>query len=388
MAGTDRTGTKALTRRVTPSRMLRLTPSLALTLAAAVGLATALGLATAGAQRVRAEPGADLNEVRSQVRDLQHDAESASERYNQARVDLKDVTAQLGSIRKKVAVQRRAQAEAQQAVENLARTLYMSGSVDPTLQVLLTDDPAAFLAQSSAMDYLAQSQQDLLRRWQTTNLRLAQAEAELADRQARAKALTSDMKSANVEAQAKLDSAQGLLANLTQAQREELQQQRQRERERQAREAQEAAREAGGGDAGQDKPNKPNKPKPTTVPVSGKAATVVQYALSQVGKSYRAARTGPDSFDCSGLVLAAYRKVGVSLTHYSRAQFKQTKRISVSQMKPGDLVFYFGRGAHHVAIYVGRGKMVSASNPDDGVELIDFLGPWYRERFSGAGRVL
>ncbi|MFM8351190.1 MAG: hypothetical protein ACKN9D_08965, partial [Actinomycetales bacterium] len=99
MAGTDRTGTKALTRRLTPSRVLRLTssrvlrltssrvlrltPALALTLAAAVGLATALGLATAGAQRVRAEPGADLNEVRSQVRDLQHDAESASERYNQ-----------------------------------------------------------------------------------------------------------------------------------------------------------------------------------------------------------------------------------------------------------------------------------------------------------------
>jgi len=52
------------------------------------------------------------------------------------------------------------------------------------------------------------------------------------------------------------------------------------------------------------------------------------------------------------------------------------------------LVFYFGRGAHHVAIYIGGGKMVSASNPSDGVEIIDFLGPWYKERFSGVGRVI
>lgn len=359
----------------------------ALVLASTLGVAGAIGLATVLAPAISAEPVSDVNEVRDQVRDLQHQAESASERYNQARVDLKQVTAQLNSIRDKVAKQRQAQAEAQQSIANLARTLYMSGSVDPTLQVLLTEDPAAFLAQSSAMDYLAQSQQDLLRRWRTTNLRLVQAEAELADRQALAKTLTSDMKAANVEAKAKLDSAQGLLANLTQAQREELERQRQRERRQQAEQAREAAQEteresssgnSGGGGSGGG----------STIPVSGKAAKVVQFALSQVGKSYRAARVGPDSYDCSGLVLAAYRKVGVSLTHYSRAQWAQTKRISISQMRPGDLVFYFGRGAHHVAIYVGKGKMVSASNPDDGVELIDYLGPWYRERFSGVGRVL
>ena len=363
-----------------------LLPATALMLSSAMGVAAAVGLATAFAPATSAEPVSDLNEVRDQVRDLQHQAESASERYNQARVDLKQVTAQLNSIRDKVAKQRTAQAEAQQSIESLARTLYMSGSVDPTLQVLLTEDPAAFLAQSSAMDYLAQSQQDLLRRWRTTNLRLVQAEAELADRQALAKTLTTDMKAANVEAKAKLDSAQGLLANLTRAQREELERQRQQERRQQAEEAREAAQESeraseGGGSSG-------GSGGSSTVPVSGKAAKVVQFALSQVGKSYRAARTGPDSYDCSGLVLAAYRKVGVSLTHYSRAQWSQTKRISISQMRPGDLVFYFGRGAHHVAIYVGKGKMVSASNPDDGVELIDYLGPWYRERFSGVGRVL
>jgi cell wall-associated NlpC family hydrolase len=86
--------------------------------------------------------------------------------------------------------------------------------------------------------------------------------------------------------------------------------------------------------------------------------------------------------------MAAYRQAGVSLSHLSYSQFDQTRRVPVSEIQPGDLVFYFGSGAHHVGIYVGNGKMVSASNPSDGVELIDFLGPWYGDRFSGVGRVV
>jgi cell wall-associated NlpC family hydrolase len=78
----------------------------------------------------------------------------------------------------------------------------------------------------------------------------------------------------------------------------------------------------------------------------------------------------------------------VGLTALSYTQWDQTRRVPVSDIRPGDLVFYFGSGAHHVGIYIGNGKMVSASNPSDGVEIIDFLGPWYGDRFSGVGRVL
>lgn len=60
----------------------------------------------------------------------------------------------------------------------------------------------------------------------------------------------------------------------------------------------------------------------------------------------------------------------------------------MSQIQLGDLVFCFGDGAHHVAIYVGTVNMFSASNPDDGVKLIDFLAPWFKERFSGVGRMI
>jgi cell wall-associated NlpC family hydrolase len=101
-----------------------------------------------------------------------------------------------------------------------------------------------------------------------------------------------------------------------------------------------------------------------------------------------AAAAGPNSFDCSGLTMAAWRQAGVSLSHYSYSQFSQVRRIPDSELQPGDLVFYFGSGAHHVAMYIGNGKMVSASNPSDGVEIIDYKGPWYGSRYSGAGRVV
>jgi cell wall-associated NlpC family hydrolase len=107
-----------------------------------------------------------------------------------------------------------------------------------------------------------------------------------------------------------------------------------------------------------------------------------------VGDPYSFSARPPDSWDCSKLTSAAWAQAGVGLTALSYTQWDQTKRIPVSEIQPGDLVFYFGSGAHHVAIYVGNGKMVSASNPSDGVELIDFLGPWYNERFSGVGRVI
>ena len=65
-----------------------------------------------------------------------------------------------------------------------------------------------------------------------------------------------------------------------------------------------------------------------------------RVALEQVGKPYQWAGAGPNSFDCSGLVMYAWAHAGVSLPHYSVAQYQDTVRISRSQLQPGDLVFY------------------------------------------------
>lgn len=81
--------------------------------------------------------------------------------------------------------------------------------------------------------------------------------------------------------------------------------------------------------------------------------------MSQVGKPYRWGGSGPDNYDCSGLTSWAWRKAGKSLPHSSRAQYSATKRISRSQLQPGDLIFY-GSPIHHVAMYIGDGKVVEA----------------------------
>lgn len=116
---------------------------------------------------------------------------------------------------------------------------------------------------------------------------------------------------------------------------------------------------------------------------------VVALAKKQIGDRYIAGRSGPTSFDCSGLTRYVFAKVlGTSLPHYSRSQYGRVKRISLAKAKPGDLVFYFRRGAHHVGIYVGNGRMVHAANPRRGVVLGSIRGPWYSRSFTGIGRLI
>ena len=115
---------------------------------------------------------------------------------------------------------------------------------------------------------------------------------------------------------------------------------------------------------------------------------VVQRALAQVGDAYGSGGEGPDVFDCSGLVVYSWRAVGVTLTHYSRAQYDQTERISLKEARPGDLAFYFENGARHVAIYIGDGKVVHASDYGIGVVKGVVKGtPWTNTHFTGMGRV-
>lgn len=348
-------------------------------LALAAALALTIGMPAPG----QASPQADIKAVQAQVRELRSQAETANERYYEVRANLADVRTEIDSINAKIARNKAARREQAQAVSSLARSLYMMGSIDPTLQVLLAEDPSAFLAQASAMEQLSQSQQSTLRKWQTTGLALAQSEAVLADRERAAKALNASMTDRKAEVDAKVREAENVLSKLSAEQRRLIAAQRAEQRRQQAAQAAAAARkidsQTGGGGGGSGGGSSPG---------SGRAAAAVRYMLSQVGDPYSYSANPPRSWDCSKLTAAAWAQSGVGLTALSYRQWDQTRRVPVSQIRPGDLVFYFGKGAHHVAMYIGNGKMVSASNPDDGVEIIDFLGPWYRERFSGVGRVI
>ena len=117
--------------------------------------------------------------------------------------------------------------------------------------------------------------------------------------------------------------------------------------------------------------------------------SAVSIARSKVGSHYSAGHAGPTRFDCSGLALYVVKKAtGRSLPHYSRAQMSATKRVSKSQLRPGDLVFFFRHGAHHVGVYIGAGRMVSATNPHGGVKVDAVFSGWYGSRYSGAGRLV
>ncbi|MFC4019526.1 NlpC/P60 family protein [Micromonospora sp. GCM10011542] len=93
--------------------------------------------------------------------------------------------------------------------------------------------------------------------------------------------------------------------------------------------------------------------------VSEAARTAIRTACGKVGKPYVWGAVGPNAFDCSGLTQYAYKAAGISLTHFTGAQWNEGKAIPRSEARPGDLVFFFS-DLHHVGLYLGNDKMVHA----------------------------
>ncbi len=171
----------------------------------------------------------------------------------------------------------------------------------------------------------------------------------------------SELDKANRESRALLSQVNGEIADIIR------QQVAQREAELAAaarRQAASPTRPSGGGGRTPIPPNFPNVPAP-----NAGAQAAVDFAKAQVGKAWRFATSGPNTFDCSGLTGAAWKQGGVSLTYYSGAQYQQTTRIGAGDLQPGDLIFYGPGGSNHVEIYIGNGAVVSASSLATGVKL-------------------
>jgi peptidoglycan DL-endopeptidase CwlO len=151
-----------------------------------------------------------------------------------------------------------------------------------------------------------------------------------------------------------------------------------------------------GDSAPTDTSGKPFTPATTTIPkvyvfveptgpapaVHPQAADIVAWLTSKIGEPYVWGGEGATGYDCSGLSMMAWRSVGVSLNHNSRAQFGQTDRIALADIAPGDLVFY-GDPIHHLGIYIGGGKMIEA--PRTG--LVVRVASIKRRDLVGIGRV-
>jgi NlpC/P60 family protein len=139
---------------------------------------------------------------------------------------------------------------------------------------------------------------------------------------------------------------------------------RAREQAARAAAAQQAVLNQAGQGVDQENPVAPSGGRPS----QGSAAQgreALAFARHQLGKPYQWGADGPDSFDCSGLTMAAWASAGVSLDHYSVAQYTEGDHVSRSELRPGDLVFFATDTSdpstiHHVGIYAGGGRMINA----------------------------
>ncbi|WP_308540270.1 NlpC/P60 family protein [uncultured Murdochiella sp.] len=135
----------------------------------------------------------------------------------------------------------------------------------------------------------------------------------------------------------------------------------------------------------------PSQPSGSQDAPSGSYSSIAEFARAQVGKPYVFACSGPDAFDCSGLVLRAYSNIGIYLPHSAESQSGYGYAVSMDNLQPGDMLFYTTDGSgtvSHVGIYVGDGMMVHASAPGIGVIMTNIYDNWYQSRFMGARRLV
>ncbi|GAA3867994.1 C40 family peptidase [Streptomyces lacrimifluminis] len=352
---------------------------------ALAGAATATGFDGIG----YAEPQLTPAQVEAKVHKLYEEAEVATEKYNGSKEKAERAERRLGTLRDEAARKEDRLNSAREALGSMAAAQYRSGGLDPALQLALSEDPDGYLdgaafaerAGTRQASDVAQVREQLR---EIEQLRGA-AHVELTSLKARQAELNRHKKTVN----GKLGEARQLLSRLSAE-----------ERARLAAEdgsggggwgGEHASRSSGSARDGLGPSGAPGVAgAPGASGTSGvaeapnsRASAAVSYAYQKLGSPYVWGATGPDAFDCSGLIQAAYRSAGISLPRTTYAQINAGQRVSRSELLPGDLVFFYS-GISHVGMYVGRGQMIHAPNPSAPVR----VAPLDEMPFAGATRVV
>ncbi|MFM9369243.1 C40 family peptidase [Streptomyces sp. Da 82-17] len=110
-------------------------------------------------------------------------------------------------------------------------------------------------------------------------------------------------------------------------------------------------------------------------PASGSMGAVISFLHAQVGDAYVMGASGPDSWDCSSLVQAAFKQAGVDLPRVSQDQSMVGTEVGTGNLQVGDILYWGGKGsAYHVGVYIGNGQYLDAANPSKGVVIQDLSG--------------
>lgn len=305
---------------------------------------------------VGADPPPTLDEVRDRVDDLHTQAAEANERHNVASEDHTDAARELDRAKSRVDRQSERLEALTAEVGGFAAAAYRGGGIEPAVEALLSDDVGQYLADASALEAYAKLQSDRLEVLAAERISLEQASIIAAEQQRRLARIEKTLRNERNSVEQLLAEQKELLERLTAEQQAELRRQEQRARAAAMADRSEATHRlasespSGAGD----------------VPAGERATAAVEAALSKVGNAYSYGSAGPDVFDCSGLTSWAYGTAGVSLPRSSSSQYGVGTPVSTGELAPGDLLFY-GSPVSHVAMYIGNGTVVHASNPRTGV---------------------
>jgi cell wall-associated NlpC family hydrolase len=298
------------------------------------------------------EPPPNASDAAKQLADAQQDAEELTEQWHEAQdaMDVKQDEAQRADAavepaRRAVQKARANEERYRVEVDPVVGEAYESGHLDQLHVLVTSDSPSDFLDQMTALDLFTADQLDKLNRLVDLVAVSTKAQVDADGAAARAKQAADEAMAAYTEitvrrqkAQTRIDQAEKLLDRLSPAEKAE------RTKDE-------------GSPAG-------------VILGSGKGALALKIAMTRMRKPYIWGADGPNSFDCSGLMYWAFKKVGITLPRSSSAQANVGRPVKKSDLQPGDLVFFY-TPVHHVGFYAGNGKVLNAVQTGDVVRYTD-----------------
>jgi cell wall-associated NlpC family hydrolase len=351
----------------------------------ALALAAALAALTAVTGPAQADPLGDAkaqaSRLQAQIVALQLRVEIASEKYDGVEAQLGQLAAEQVQATQAAAAARKAADNDRTVVDSRARALYMSGGTAGLYASVLTGgDPTQLLAGLHSVQALSDADHHALSAVTASVQSAEQADAALAALQTKQNDLTAAAAAASIDAQNALAEQQQALADTNaKVVQLEAELQAQIDAANAARDAQTLAAAAQASIASG----------VVVGEASPLAKTVIAAASTQVGKPYVYGGSGPDSWDCSGLVQWAFTRAGVVLPRTAADQYAAVgQKIGLGQLEPGDLLFWATDSSnpasiHHVAIYLGGGLMLAAPHTGTVVQ----VQPVYLDGYYGAVRI-
>ncbi len=348
--------------------------------------AAASTAATAFPATGRAAAPKTVAQAQARVSQLNDQAEQLAEQYNQAQSRLDKATALADAARKRAAVAANQLVGAQARVSEFAVERYEAGGDSQTLQAVVNGDPQLVADRVAALALVGRTQSATVTRARAANLAYRQQVTAATQANAAAEAIRAQLAQQKQHINALLAQAKQVLDQLNAQQRAQL---------LAAQHAQAAAAQARAAAAAAARASRstvraaaPAAAAPAVTPQSSGGSSIAQRAvaaaMSKLGRPYVWAASGPSAFDCSGLVQWAYRQAGVATAHYTGTFWNAYRHVNYNQLRPGDLVFFYG-DHHHVGIYIGGGMMVDAPQTGDVVKVQSVMGHGH---YSGAVRVV